>query len=81
MVQVVRGSHDGVWIYERAAPGTDDPSASDVRGSGFWLDGGQSAHVAGGSYAPACAQAGEVWAVCEVGDASVVFASETEKDG
>jgi hypothetical protein len=83
MVQVKRGQQKGVWIYERpvpAAPG-GDPSASDVRGAGLWLDGAQNSHVAGGSYAPQCAQAGEVWAVCESGDTSVVFVGETLKDG
>ncbi len=63
-----------------AAPG-GDPDASTVRGAGLWLDGAQSSHVAGGSYAPQFAQAGEVWAVCESGDTSVVFVGETLKDG
>lgn len=80
MVQVLRGEQKGVWIYERAAPGSD-PSGSDVRGAGFWLDGAQNSHVAGGSYAPQFAQGGEVWAVCESGDTSVVFVGETVKDG
>jgi len=80
MVQVVRGQQKGVWIYERAT-GTADPSASTVRGAGLWLDGAQNSHVAGGSYAPQFAQAGEVWAVCESGDTSAVFVGETLKDG
>jgi hypothetical protein len=80
MVQVVRGQQKGVWIYERAT-GTADLSASDVRGAGLWLDGAQNSHVAGGSYAPQFAQAGEVWAVCQSGDTSVVFVGETLKDG
>ncbi len=80
MVQVVRGQQKGVWIYERAT-GIADPDASTVRGAGLWLDGAQNSHVAGGSYAPQCAQWGEVWAVCESGDTSVVFVGETLKDG
>lgn len=80
MVQVLRGQQKGVWIYERAVPGSD-PSGSDVRGAGFWLDGAQNSHVAGGSYAPQFAQGGEVWAVCESGDTSAVFVGETLKDG